>query len=231
MSSARKAILFDFDGTLAPNLDLPGMRQQVLRLTQQFNVPAEIYANQYIVEVIDHAYLWLRNNASASTDADADADAYFSQAHQLIIDIEISAAQNTTPFPMALTTLAELREANFALGIVTRNCRKAILTVVPALEACVDTIVARDDAKYLKPDPRHLKQALEDIGADPQHSAIVGDGHLDMLAGKQLGIRCIGVLTGSGTYESLTEAGADHIANALHATSLLEHWDLSSFQY
>jgi phosphoglycolate phosphatase-like HAD superfamily hydrolase len=34
-----EAVLFDFDGTLAPNLDLPDMRRQVVDLTVSAGIP------------------------------------------------------------------------------------------------------------------------------------------------------------------------------------------------
>ena len=38
-----EAVLFDFDGTLAPNLDLLDMRRQVANLTVKAGVPEEIF--------------------------------------------------------------------------------------------------------------------------------------------------------------------------------------------
>ena len=38
-----KAILFDFDGTLVPNLDLADMRRQIAAMAKAAGVPDEIY--------------------------------------------------------------------------------------------------------------------------------------------------------------------------------------------
>ena len=38
----RDCLLFDFDGTLAPNLDLPDMRRRVVELTKQYSVPDSV---------------------------------------------------------------------------------------------------------------------------------------------------------------------------------------------
>jgi phosphoglycolate phosphatase-like HAD superfamily hydrolase len=40
---------------------------------------------------------------------------------------------------------------------------------------------------------------------------MVGDGALDMQAGRELKMRCIGVLTGSNDTEALGAAGADEV--------------------
>ena len=55
----RDCLLFDFDGTLAPNLDLPDMRRRVVELTRQYSVPETIYKDLYIVEVINAATQYL----------------------------------------------------------------------------------------------------------------------------------------------------------------------------
>ena len=59
------AVLFDFDGTLAPNLDLADMRRQVVGLTVAAGVPEDIYTGLYIVEVIEAGAAWLTTQSSA----------------------------------------------------------------------------------------------------------------------------------------------------------------------
>ena len=56
----------------------------------------------------------------------------------------------------------------------------------------MDAIHARDDVAHLKPDPRHLMTNLQALKARPD-SSIMGDGALDMQAGKALNMHCIGV--------------------------------------
>ncbi|MEM7078803.1 MAG: HAD family hydrolase [Pseudomonadota bacterium] len=201
-----RAVLFDFDGTLAPNLDLPDMRRQVIALTEGFAVPAAAYADRYIVEVIEAARDWL-----IAAGQSAAAGAYHKQAHELITEIEISAAADTRIFDGVPELLHTLRTAGIQTGIVTRNCRPAVLQVFPDASSLVDSIRTRSDVTHLKPDPRHLRICLEDINCVPEHAAMVGDGALDMRAGKALGLFCIGVLTGSADADALSKAGADRV--------------------
>ena len=198
----KAAVLFDFDGTLAPNLDLPDMRRQVLALTENAGVPSEVYAERYIVEVIDAASAWL---------AKEKAQSYYDQAHQLILDIEMQAAACTDPFPEARDYLHSLQANGIATAVVTRNCRAAVLETFPDILSCIDGVFARDDVSYLKPDPRHLLQALTTLLCDPSASVMVGDGKLDMDSGRQLDMHCVGVLTGSSTEPVLLEAGAHEV--------------------
>ena len=200
-----EAVLFDFDGTLAPNLDLPDMRRQVADLTVKIGVPEEIFADLYIVEIIVAGHQWL-------TQQDAELAAHYKrQADQLIIDIELAAAAKTTVFAGVKEMLSGLREQQMKLGIVTRNCRAAIDVVFPQHPLYVDALHAREDVRHLKPDPRHLQDNLVALGAQATNSVMVGDGALDMRAGRELNMHCIGVLTGSNDGPALLKAGASRI--------------------
>ena len=199
------AVLFDFDGTLAPNLDLPDMRRQVVDLTIAAGVPEEIYTGLYIIEVIEAGAAWLDKNNTAQ------ATHYRHSAHQRILELELNAAAATQVFPGVKNMLSQLRQRGISIGIVTRNCRAAIEAVFPDREQFVDAVHARDDVVHLKPDPRHLLCNLQALNARPNRSIMVGDGALDMQAGKALNMHCIGVLTGSNDSAALRNAGANQI--------------------
>ena len=220
-----ESVLFDFDGTLAPNLDLPDMRRQIASMTQAHNVPESVYADLYIVEIIEAAQAWLNTNTNADL-----AEEYAASAHQRITDIEINSARQTQPFDGMRDMLTQLRQLGTKTGVVTRNCSAAVLTVFPDLHDYVDAVVCRDDTIWLKPDPRHLTTCLDQIGGAAKRSVMVGDGHLDMSSGKNAGLYCIGVLSGSSDEPSLVAAGADLVIPRLSATSPWAHWGSSAFQ-
>ena len=202
------AVLFDFDGTLVPNLDLQDMRRQIAAMAKAAGVPDSVYDGLYIVEIIEASQAWLSNqdNELASS-----AEAYAAASHQRINDIEMQAASNTAPFTAVRQVLNQLRDGGYRLGIVTRNCRAAVLTMFPDMDEYIDCLHARDDVVHLKPDPRHLQDNLDALGAEAALSVMVGDGALDMQAGQALGMRCVGVLTGSNDTHALTDAGATEV--------------------
>lgn len=201
------SLLFDFDGTLAPNLDLPDMRKQVIVMCDAYQIPDVVYSGLYIVEVIEAAKKHLEN-----TDPER-AENFSQNAHELIRSIELDEASKTNPFTWVEDLLVSLRSKSIKLGVVTRNCREAVLCVFPNLQEYVDCLVARDDTRYLKPDTRHLKTALEKMGTTSEKTAMIGDGALDMIVGKKLGLTCIGVLTGNTTNQDLSLAGANLVVN------------------
>jgi phosphoglycolate phosphatase len=211
---AAGAILFDFDGTLAPNLDLPDLRRRVADLTLARGVPDPVIAGHYIVEMVDVGRAWLAERDPAL------ANRYHDDAHRLIVDFEVAAARGTRPFPAVRATLRLLRQHAKGLGVITRNCRAAVDAVFPDLSDFCQSVLTRDDVTWLKPDARHLHQALAELDRQPADGVMVGDGALDMQAGRALGLYCVGVLTGSNDEASLLSAGA-HVV--LPRVTLLTH--------
>jgi len=203
--SRPSAILFDFDGTLAPNLDLPDMRRQVIELTRNHWVPDDVWQGRYIVEIIDAASEHLRQEDIQQ------ADLYFQRGHQLITDIEMSAARTTRVFAWTRDVLDRMRSQGIRTAIVTRNCEAAVRETFPDLDDYVDLLLARDNVVHLKPDPRHFAVAIERLDRPADATCIVSDGAMDMRTGRLLGLQCVGVLTGSNTRDQLVEAGAHHI--------------------
>ena len=201
--AAASCILFDFDGTLAPNLDLPDLRRRVVDLTRGRGVPDAVFDGLYIVEIIEAAARWLGERAPA------EAASYHREGHELITAFETAAAQGTRPFPEIPSMLRMLRANGKRLGVVTRNCASAVRTVFQDIDSYCDSVLTRNDVTHLKPDARHLDAALEALGRPDGPSVMVGDGALDMHVGGKLGMICVGVLTGSSSEAQLARAGAD----------------------
>ena len=205
--SRAQSFIFDFDGTLAPNLDLPDMRRQVIALTNTHAVPADEFEHLFIVEIIEAAAAWLANH-----DLPAARD-YHHTAHQLITDFELAAAEHTAPFPGIRTTLTELKHLSKRLAVVTRNCQAAVRIVFHDIDDYCETVLARDNAEFLKPDLRHITEALARLDTVPERAAMIGDGQMDMQVGRELGMVCVGVLSGSSDAKRLRHAGADLIVD------------------
>jgi phosphoglycolate phosphatase len=198
------AVLFDFDGTLAAhNLDFADMHRQVLVLTLTRGLPRDEIQHLYILELIDYATNWLQQR-----DVTLSA-AYYRQVHQLLEDIEVASARENAFIPGVQDLLTLLKEHAIAVGIVTRNCNAAVRAMFPDLEVYCQAFLARDHVTQVKPHPAHLKAALDLLGCTPDRTLMIGDGAMDMQAGKQLNMFSIGVLTGTSTRESLIEHGAD----------------------
>jgi phosphoglycolate phosphatase len=209
-------VLFDFDGTLAIlNLDFAEMRSQLLALTLSHGLPADALHELYMLEMIAYATAWLHRDSPAA------ATAYHRKAEQLLQAIETEAAQRSGLLPGVEELLHTLQQRDIAVGIVTRNCNAAVRILFPRIDAYCQAFLARDHVTQVKPHPAHLQAALARLGSVPARTLMVGDGTMDMQAGKRLQMFSIGVLSGSGTRASLTQHGADLVLDS--AADLLHY--------
>jgi phosphoglycolate phosphatase len=203
---AWKAIVFDFDGTLAKlNIDFPAIRAILLDLMSDYRIPTEGILNLHILEMVEAAGALL---AQRSPD---EAPFFFHTARELIAKKEIEAAHERMLFGGTRTLLAALQKRFIRTGVVTRNCRAAVIKTFPDIDRYCQAVMTRDDPCHIKPHPEHLMAALGLLGALPSDAAMVGDHPLDIQLGREAGTYTIGVLTGHSTQESLLRADADLI--------------------
>ena len=111
-------------------------------------------------------------------------------------------------FPGTARTLTLLRQRGLQLAAVTsRSHRTSVRSLeVSGLFELFDAIVSAEDAEALKPDPAPLRHALAVLGADAAGAVMVGDTAADILAGRALGIRTVGVTYGFGGRSVLEHA-------------------------
>jgi phosphoglycolate phosphatase len=205
-TSSIRAVIFDFDGTLAKlNIDFPLMRQAVLDLIGSYAVPINGLSNLYILEMIKAA------QALISERHPKKEESFLEQAVALITKIEIEAAKKGELIGGTRDMLAELKRRNIKAGVVTRNCQAAVTTVFPDIFNYCDSVITREMTCNVKPHPEHLLVALQSLGVAPEWSSMVGDHPMDIKIGKHAGTLTIGVLTGYSTSDELIKAGADII--------------------
>lgn len=213
------AILFDFDGTLAiPNLDFAEMRRQLVAFTAAQGIEVDDLAHLDMIAMMDAAMAWLNQRGSGQ------GHIYYRQAHELLQDIEIAAAQSGGLLPGIPELLDALRLRDIAIGIVTRNCEPAVRMIFPDVDTYCGALYAREHVERVKPHPEHLQAALTQLSVSPDRALMVGDGAMDMEAGKRLNMFSIGVLSGETPRDKLAQHGADLILDS--AAQLL--YDLPS---
>lgn len=210
------AILFDFDGTLAMlNLDFPAMRRQVMACALAHRVPAPSLHSLDILEIIAHTTDLLAQQHQEQ------AAAFTQEVNALLQAIEVEAAYQSGLLPGVQELLAALRDCRIGVGIVTRNCDAAVRVMFPDIDTYCQAFIPRERVTRVKPHPAHLQAALDQLAAAPSGTLMVGDGAMDMQAGKALGMFTIGVLSGSGTRASLLAQGADIVLDS--ATEILPY--------
>jgi phosphoglycolate phosphatase len=211
-----EAILFDYDGTLAIlNLDFAAMRRQLLAFTVAQGISPQELHGMDILEMLDWATAWLRQHVPEQ------AARYARKAEQLIQDIEVEAAHRSGLLPGVPELLAVLRREHIGIGIVTRNCDAAVRVTFPHIDTYCQAFMPRHRVTQVKPHPAHLQAALDCLGTTPTRALMVGDGAMDMQAGKALGMFSIGVLSGNTPGAALFEHGADLVLASV--TDLLQY--------
>ncbi|MBC7235726.1 MAG: HAD-IA family hydrolase [Chloroflexi bacterium] len=180
-----KALLFDLDGTLIePSIDFAQMRRAVIALADKYGFQSPDLERMYVLEIVRYVQAHLE-----------DAGQRFAQeAEEAIEAIELEAAERVAAYPGVLQLLEGLRRRGFGVAIVTRNCRRAVLSILQRIPLAHDVLLTRDDIEHVKPDPRHLLAALQRLRVAGEESAMCGDHPMDILAGKQVHARTVGVL-------------------------------------
>lgn len=201
-----RAVVFDFDGTLAVlNIDFSEMRKQVFELIRKYGIDETLIAERYLLEIIDEVVQILnRKNTSA-------AEAFYQEAHLILREIEMKAAEEGRMLPGVKEALISLKRKGTKVGIVTRNCEEAVRKVLPDIEKFCDVFVSRDSIKKVKPHPEQLTSVLKALHVAGGETLMVGDHTIDIQAGKRVGMKTVGVLTGRTKQDEFEEAGADYI--------------------
>ena len=149
---------------------------------------------------------------------------FYHEAHALVREHEIRAAQEGEMIPGVMDTLRCLKKKGYKVGVVTRNWKEAVKIVFPLIEQYCDVFMPRDGVKRVKPHPDHLAMVLEKLAVEnPSCCLMVGDHTLDIKAGKSMEMKTAGVLTGKTTREQFEEVEADLILD--NATKILEYID------
>jgi phosphoglycolate phosphatase len=201
------AVIFDYDGTLVQlNIDFGSMRKAVEKVLVTYEIEPNSLKGSYVLEMIDEAARRISKKSSTK------GLAFQHEALELVTEHEVKAAKDGKKLPGVLRMLNVLRERGVKVGVITRNCDKAVKMVFPNIERFSDVYLPRDYVSRVKPHPDHIALALKEMEVrDPTLCLMVGDHLMDIEGGKRLGMKTAGVLTGKITHQGFWEAGADYI--------------------
>ena len=201
-----KAVILDFDGTLAElNLDFSAMKEKIVNLIEEYGIARDSLREGYILEIIDEVTSVLLKKDRPL------AELFAEKAQRMLREKELEAASESRLLPGVESMLRNLRSAGVKVGIITRNCDGAVRRICAHIESLCDAFLSRDSVERVKPDPHHLATLLDRLGVTVEGTIMVGDHPMDILAGKRVGMRTVGVLTGRTTRDQFLETGADYI--------------------
>ncbi|MBD3922667.1 pyrophosphatase PpaX [Paenibacillus sp. PR3] len=116
-------------------------------------------------------------------------------------------------FPNVNEVLKTLHEHGIQLGVVTTKMRLTTergLNFV-GIREYMSSIVSIDDVKHAKPHPEPVLRAMEELGADPATTIMVGDSAVDMESAAAAGVIPVGVAWSLKGEQKLLASGAKHI--------------------
>ena len=179
-----KAILFDFDGTLANTLPVCDLAfQHVFREFDQRELSsAEVRAMFGPSETgIIRANL-----------KHADKDRAIEQYYAKYLKHHTELVEHNAEIH---DLLLDLKAEGLKLGIVTGKARRSLDISLEALgwERLFDAIITGDDVVRPKPDPEGVLKILSQLNTEKNEALFIGDSDADILAGMEAGIVTVSV--------------------------------------
>jgi pyrophosphatase PpaX len=196
-----RAVLYDFDGTLA---DSTGLIMRCYRHTMSTHLDACPPDEEWLRGFGMPLEVQIRRFARSEAEFAAMMETY--RAHQ---DAHHDAMLR--PFPGALETVAELSRRGVPLGIVTSKMRRGTLAGLDlcGISAYFPVVVTPEDVTHAKPHPEPVLRALDLLGVAAAEAVFVGDSPHDMAAGRAAGTRTAAATWGPFPRESLERERPD----------------------
>jgi pyrophosphatase PpaX len=203
-TSHYRAVLFDFDGTLAPSLPL---------WIQGYHIACSHFGLSLSDEEV-------RRRCLFRDWADVAADLAVCSGQELEKQVTIGVRQafaEAVLFPSAKSLVEHCRFHGLQTALVTSSPRGIVAEAIGRLELAglFDFVICGDDVRNYKPHPEPLLTTLAALKRLPSEAIMVGDSHVDILAGKAAGTRTALFLPESqGGFHDLTRLHAtepDHI--------------------
>jgi 2-phosphoglycolate phosphatase len=186
---ASRAVLFDFDGTLADTAPDLGAAVNHLRF-QKGLAPLSVDAVRPYASMGARGLLRIGFGlAPESPEFPALRDAFLARYSENV-------CEKTRLFPGMPELLDELKSRHLAWGIVTNKAARFTQRIVAALSLRPDCVVCGDSTPHLKPHPASLLLAARELSLAPGDCFYVGDDLRDIQAARAAGMRPVAVTWG-----------------------------------
>jgi len=199
-----KAVLFDFDGTLADTI--PHILASFRHASK--DVLGEVLSDDVLLADVGiplaHQMLVLSHGDPECADRLlASYRSYNHATHDAMVRL----------FPGALEVLSALRAQGMPMGVVTSKGTPMAMKGIGlfGIAHFFAAIVTADDVPIHKPDPYPIVHAAGLLGFEAGECAYVGDSPHDMEAARRAGAVSIAASWGVSSTEALLDAGYDHL--------------------
>ncbi|MFN7668565.1 MAG: phosphoglycolate phosphatase [Burkholderiales bacterium] len=211
-----RAVLFDFDGTLADTAPDLAAAANVLLQRRDKPVLPEIELRPWA----SHGARGLILASFGITPADQE----FNTLRDEFLDVYGTLlTQRPALFAGIKELLGSLEARNLPWGIVTNKAERFTHPIVAALGLSerAGTIVCGDTTPHAKPHPEPLLHAARALQLLPENCVYVGDDERDIVAGRAAGMRTIAAAYG---YCASTEPASWQADTIIYTPSELLNW-------
>lgn len=179
-----KAIIFDFDGTLANTLPICYYAFQKVFI--EFD--KKDLTTKKIQEMFGPSETGIIKNNLLNPNKEAAIEYFYTKYSELHTSLVKANSE-------ILELLNSLKEAEIKLGIFTGKARRSLDISLKALDmdGLFDVIITGDDVVKPKPHPEGLLKALSLLEVENSVAIYIGDSDADILAGVQANVYTIGV--------------------------------------
>jgi phosphoglycolate phosphatase len=200
-------VMFDLDGTLA---DTGRDLADAVNFTRaHFNLP--VLPNAAILTHVGRGVEHLIRHAIPER-----SPQHFPELLRIFLHYyENHLLDTTVLYPSVAETLEYFRSKRRA--VVSNKIQRLTVAVLRGLgiEGCFDIILGGDSASQKKPHPALLEYALARFCVLPGRALMIGDGDVDIQAGKQAGVLTCGVTYGLADSGKVVAANPDFIIHHL----------------
>ncbi|MGH8746127.1 MAG: HAD-IA family hydrolase [Burkholderiales bacterium] len=184
-----RAVLFDFDGTLADTAADLGAAVNRLRAERGLSALS-------IDEVRPYASSGARGLLRVGLGLMPGDQTYESTREAFLTHYGEHLCVHTTLFPGVAQLLGRLGTHGLAWGIVTNKASRFAMPLVSALNIAPDCLVCGDTTPHPKPHPAPLLHAAGVLALAPAQCCYVGDDLRDVQAAHAAGMRAVAVQYG-----------------------------------
>ncbi len=197
-----RAVLFDFDGTLADSY--AAITASVNHVLEHHGRPALEEAKVRLL--VGHGLEHLMETVLPGIDPVVAAKLY-REHHPTVM------RSHTRLLPGVADGLAALQKAGVKLGVCSNKPSYFTRALVDILELTpyFGVVYGPDEAGAAKPDPAMVLQALDKLGVPKEEALYVGDMEVDIETGRRAGVETWVVPTGSHDEATLRAAGATRL--------------------
>jgi len=206
-----RAVLFDFDGTLADTA--PDLGAALNRLRAERGLP-----DMSVAEVRPHASSGARGLLRVGLGLTPQDEGYESLRDAFLEHYMANICVGTALFPGIESLLAQLAVRGIAWGIVTNKATRFTTPLVAALGIAPACVVCGDTTPHSKPHPAPLLHAAAELSLAPEECCYVGDDLRDIQAAHAAGMR--GIAVGWGYHGVDNDGPASWGADAIIAAPL-----------